>query len=89
MEKYKPGVRDIRFLFTGLSGTEVAVFPWYYEWLPVLQPIIDDVLGPGMNDYIGMFQLALMANGADIKIHVDTGNWTKLFHRIHVCIAGK
>ena len=88
MDKFKPGVRDIKFFFSGHLAQDVSVFPWYYEWLPLLQPVLDDVLGPGMNDYIGMLQLALIADGADIKKHVDKGNWSTVFHRIHVCIEG-
>ena len=84
MNRFKPGVRDIKFTFSDISAQNSFWFPWYFKFEKVLTPIIDHVLGANMTNHIARMQLARMSDGAQIKPHIDSGGWPSALHRIHV-----
>jgi len=86
MNKFKPGVRDIKFVFSDIDAQNSYWFPWYFKFEKALKPIIDKVLGENMTHHIARMQLARMADSAEIKPHVDSGGWPSKLHRIHVPI---
>ncbi|KAI8468367.1 MAG: hypothetical protein J3K34DRAFT_459917 [Monoraphidium minutum] len=83
---FKPGVQGIALLFSAGSGEGLVYeFPLYKRFAPVLEPLIEEMIGaPDMANIIRM-QLALMrANNSDIRIHVDTGGYATYAHRLHI-----
>jgi hypothetical protein len=86
MNKFKPGVRDIKFAFSDIKAEDSYIFPFFFKYEKELTLILDRVLGPNMTHHIGRMQLARMADKAQIKKHVDSGGWPSALHRIHVPI---
>ncbi|KAK3260807.1 hypothetical protein CYMTET_30256, partial [Cymbomonas tetramitiformis] len=86
--KFKPGVQTIHFIFSDHQGGHVMRFPWWYEWkplvLPVLQQIFERYDSEVLVEHIVRLQLARMVSGSEIRRHQDTGGWAKTTHRIHV-----
>lgn len=73
--KFKPGVNDIKFIFSDNTGGEVFVFPWFETWKDVLVPLIESALGVGAIGHVKRLQLARMSPNAEIKVWmwVDRG----------------
>jgi hypothetical protein len=88
-EKFKPGVRSMIFIFCDQKGNKVFEFPWFEEYKPVLDPIVNHILDLyGLDlSYVNRLQLALMTPYAEIKQHVDKGDWVAMSHRIHVVVT--
>ncbi|GMI22287.1 hypothetical protein TeGR_g10947 [Tetraparma gracilis] len=89
LEKFKPGVRSMIFIFCDQKGNKVFEFPWFEEYKPVLDPIVNHILDLyGLDlSYVNRLQLALMTPYAEIKQHVDKGDWVAMSHRIHVVVT--
>ena len=84
MKQFKPGVYDIKFVFSSNNAKHTVRTPYWREWEDVLRPIIEAVLGRGACERLIRAQLAYMTPGAKILHHRDTGNWVKAAHRVHV-----
>lgn len=86
--KFKPGVQTIHFIFSDHQGDHVMRFPWWYEWKPLLLPVLQQIFerynSSVLIDHIVRLQLARMVSGSEIRRHQDTGGWAKTTHRIHV-----
>ena len=43
IDKLKPGVQTIHFIFSSPGGELVFRLPWWYSWQPVLRPLLEEV----------------------------------------------
>eukprot|EP00793_Prasinoderma_coloniale_P001085 PRCOL_00006076-RA len=84
MAKFKPGVYDMKFVFSSNNAKHTVRTPYWYEWESVLRPVIESVLGKGACERLIRLQLAYMTPGAQIFHHRDTGRWVKDAHRVHI-----
>lgn len=84
MAKFKPGVYDMKFVFSSNNAQHTVRTPYWYEWESVLRPVIESVLGKGACERLIRLQLAYMTPGAQIFHHRDTGRWVKDAHRVHI-----
>jgi len=83
-ETFKPGCSDIKFIFSSNDGKACFEFPWWQEWKDDILPLLEGALGEGIEPYILRVQLARMGPGATINPHIDTGDWARFAHRIHI-----
>lgn len=43
IDRLKPGVQTIHFIFSSPGGELVFRLPWWYSWQPVLRPLLEEV----------------------------------------------
>jgi hypothetical protein len=78
------GINKIALIFCDDFMTKIYQLPWWKEFEPALQPILNAVLSP---DYVLIRALfASLPPGVTIPVHHDTGEWVKTTHRVHVPI---
>ncbi len=78
------GIQKIVLLFCDDFVTRIFELPWWKDFEPVLQPILDVVLPP--NACLIRLLFASLPPGVTIPVHHDTGEWVRHTHRVHVPI---
>eukprot|EP00980_Cylindrotheca_fusiformis_P009515 scaffold2077_cov119-Cylindrotheca_fusiformis.AAC.18 len=81
------GIQKIALIFCDDFLTKVFELPWWKDFEPCLQPVLNSILPPG-----GCLVRVLFASlppGVTIPVHHDTGEWVKHTHRVHVPIVVK
>jgi len=85
INRFKPGCVSIQFIFSSKDANIVYHFPWFDDWLPMLQETVLRPLGIPVNSIIRMM-LADMPSGSSINFHRDRNQWVKRAHRVHIPI---
>ncbi|GAX82340.1 hypothetical protein CEUSTIGMA_g9769.t1 [Chlamydomonas eustigma] len=84
-QMYKPGVKAMYLMFSDRSIDHTFRFPYYNYFKDAIEPIINQVLGPGQLDKVVRMQFAYMPPEVSaIKVHRDTGGYATKAHRIHI-----
>ena len=81
------GIGKIVLLFCDDFMTRVYQLPWWKEFEPALQPILDTCVPPGAR--LVRLLLASLPPGVTIPVHHDSGEWVSTTHRVHVPVQVK
>jgi hypothetical protein len=77
LNSIKPGVNTMFLLFSSRNADRVWELPLYKHYAPVLEPLMEALIGADAMANIIRLQLARMTPGAHIKSHRDSGPWAE------------
>ncbi|GFR39810.1 hypothetical protein Agub_g302, partial [Astrephomene gubernaculifera] len=87
MDKFKPGVEALFMVFSDQSTEHVYRFPYYEYFKDVVEPLVEQIIGPADMNKIVRLQFARMKPGIEIKMHKDMGGYARFAHRIHLPVV--